>query len=172
MNEFERRFLEVAQNHEDFKRALADAGIFTYPEYRGYVMTFGAFASNVTQTQVLAIEADAAFILQYITVGVILPNGSTNGSLARISNSANVTFQLTETGSGQTLFNQPVSAGLTAGSPLPGAPGIPFLLPIPRYIPPNTNLKADLTNLGETLVTNPLPVAAYVVLNGTRVQGA
>lgn len=171
MNEFERRFLEITQNHVDFVRALKAAGGGNLVEYRGYSATFPAFVAGVALQQIIPIEADAAFVLQYLTVATILPNGSTYGALSLASNSANVMMKITDMGSGEALYNQAVPAGLAAGSPLPGMTGIPFLMPVPRIIPSNTNIQIELQNLGFTAVSNPLPVAAYVTLNGARVQG-
>lgn len=170
MNEYERRFLEITENHVNFVRALKEAGGGNLVEYKGYSTQFGALANGVPQQALIAIEADAHFVLQYISASVILPNGSTYGQLAVASSAANILLHIQDTGNGENLMNQPVPAALAAGTPLPGMTGIPFLMPVPRVILPNTNVKIEVQNLGFLAVDNPLPVAVFVTLNGARVQ--
>lgn len=170
MNELERRLLEITQNHIDFVQALQEAGGGNLVEYKGYSASFGAFTSGTPQNVIIPIEADAHFVLQYISVSVILPAGSTYGGITQATSAGNVLLLLTDTGKGEVIYNQPVPAALAAGTPRAGSAGIPFLFPVPRVILPNTNIKVELQNLGLTALTNPLPQAAYITLNGARVQ--
>lgn len=176
LNEFERRFLEVTQNHLDLKEA--NAGSALPPEYFGYSIQIGSSAaplvSGVSQQGIIPIQADAWFVIEYISVGVILPAGSTYGDLTQITDAGNIQLQITDTGAGQELYNLPSGfpgfpAILLAGSPIAAAAGIPYVFPTPRLIPPNTNIKVEATQLGFTALTNPQPVGCYVMLNGARI---
>ncbi len=69
-------------------------------------------------------------------------------------------LQITDQGSGKTFFNQPSLLFLIAGNQ-----GFPFVLPTPRLIMPNTNLKFDFTNLG-------IAQSFYVTLTGLRIYYA
>jgi hypothetical protein len=105
---------------------------------------------------------------------VILPNGSTYGDLTQVRDPGNILLQVTDTGAGEELYSQPPGfAGFPAatmtGAPTRGMTGIPYLFPIPRLIPPNTNIQVTMTQFGVTALSNPLPVGAYFMLNGARV---
>lgn len=180
MNEFERRFIELASNHVLLKETLADIGNQNVVvEYFGYSIQIGSPANplvnGVTQEGFIAIQSDAWFMLQYFSLGVILPNGSTYGDHTQIIQGGNINLQLTDTGAGEDLYNAPTPASLVSGSPTSsgtasiGTPGgNPFVFPTPRLIPPNTNIKIDVTQLGLTALTNPQPDAVVVMLNGAR----
>lgn len=178
LNEFERRFLEVTQNHLDLMEAVHSVGGGQAPEYFGYTAVIGSAAapllSGVTQQAVIAIQADAWFVLEYISTGVILPNGSTFGDLSQVVDSGNILLQITDTGAGQELYSLPSGLGgfpaaMVSGTPLAAAAGIPYVFPTPRLIPPNTNIKIEATQFGLTALTNPEPVGFYIMLNGARV---
>lgn len=178
LTEWERRFLEVTQNHLDLMEAIRAVGSGLPAEYFAYTAVLGSAASplvaGVTQSTSIAIQADAWFVIQYLTVGVVLPNGSTNGNLSQVSDGGNILLQLTDTGAGQELYSQPrglagFPAILVAGSPNAAAAGIPYVFPTPRLVPPNTNIQVQMTQFGFTAVTNPQPVGGYIVLNGARV---
>ena len=47
--------------------------------------------------------------------------------------------------------------------------GVPYVFPSPRLIPPNTNIKVEVTQLGVFALTNPQPVGFYLMLHGARV---
>lgn len=178
LNEWERRFLEVTQNHLDLQEVIAQTGTGLPPEYFGYSLIVGSAANplvaGVTQQGIIHIQADAWFVIQYLSVGVILPAGSTFGDLTQITDGGNMQLQITDTGAGEELYNLPAGfpgfpAILLAGSPIAAAAGIPYVFPTPRLVPPNTNIKVEMTQLGFTALTNPQPVGAYLMLNGARV---
>jgi hypothetical protein len=178
LNEFERRFLEVTQNHLDLIEAIQATGSNLPPEYFGYTVQIGSaavpLASGVTQSAVITIQADAWFVLQYVQTGVILPNGSTFGDLSQVTDAGNILLQVTDTGAGQELYSQPLGmpgfpAITVTGSPGPGAAGLPYVFPTPRLLPPNTNIKVDMTHSGVLAGVNPNPVAGFIMLNGARV---
>lgn len=178
LNEFERRFLEVTQNHLDLHEASLSSGSGLPPEYFGYSLTIGSAANpllaGVTQQGIIPIQADAWFVIEYISIGVILPDGSTFGDLTQMTDGGNMLVQITDTGAGQELYNLPSGfpgfpAILLAGSPIAAAAGIPYVFPTPRLVPPNTNIKVEMTQLGLTALTNPAPVGGYIMLNGARI---
>lgn len=181
MNEFERRFIEIAENHLLIKQAVAGAGSNVIIEYYGYPLQIGSAANplvnGVTQEGFIAIQADAWFVLEYFSLAVCLPNGSTFGDHSQLTQGGNINLQITDTGAGEDLYNGPGPAALVAGSPAgsssgtgTGGPGgIPFVFPTPRLIPPNTNIKIDVTQLGLTALTNPQPDGVFIMLNGARV---
>lgn len=178
MNEFERRFLEVAQNHLDLQALMKAGGALLPPEYFAYTTIIGSAANplvnGVTQQNIIAIQADAYFLVEYINTAVILPAGSTFGDLSQFTATGNILLQITDTGAGQELFNVPSGfvgspAINLAGSNFGGMAGVPYVFPTPRLIPPNTNIKVEVTQLGLTALTNPQPVGFYLMLHGARI---
>lgn len=178
LSEFERRFLEVTDNFLDLREAIRATGSNIPPEYFAYSIQLGSatnvLTNGVTQSGVITIQSDAWFVIQYIMCGVILPNGSTYGDLGQVRDPGNILLQITDTGAGQELFSQPAGlagfpAGITTGAALRVNSGVPYVFPTPRLVPPNTNIKVDMTQLGFTVLTNPLPVGGYLTLNGARI---
>ncbi len=173
MNEYERRALELAINHVALKRIVESMGSAAVVEHFGYVLEIGSIAAplvaGVQRQGVITLRADAWFVLTYISGAVILPNGSTWGNLSTFTDPGNVKLQITDTGAGQELFSTSAPAGIITGTPNPGIAGVPLTLPTPRAIPPNTNIKVEVTQIGNTALENPAPVGFFLVLNGARV---
>lgn len=178
LNEFERRFLEVTQNDLDLRQLVRELGTGRPPEYFGYPLQIGSAAdplvAGATQQGIINIQADAWYLLQYINAAVILPNGSTWGDLSQFTASGNIALQITDTGAGQDLYNVPSGfsgspAINLAGSTFGAMAGVPYVFPTPRLIPPNTNIKVEVTQIGNTALTNPAPVGFYLMLNGARI---
>ena len=178
LNEWERRRLEVTQNDLDLRQLVRELGSGRPPEYFGYELQIGSAAAplvaGVTQQGVINIQADAWFLAEYINTAVILPNGSTYGSLAQFTATGNILLQVTDTGAGQDLYQVPSGfsgspAINLAGSNFGGMAGVPRVFPTPRLIPPNTNIKDEATQLGLTALDNPQPVGFYIMLHGARV---
>ena len=176
MNEFERRFLEMAQNHIYLHQANAGGPL---PEYYGYPLQIGSatdtLTDGITHQGVIAIQSDAWFLLQYLSVGVILPPGSDFGDPTQITDGGNLLIQITDTGAGEDLYSTGPGviappAIVVAGSPLAGSAGIPYVFPTPRLIMPNTNILVNVTKLGVAGTENPAVLGAYVMLNGTRIE--
>jgi hypothetical protein len=167
MNEFERRMLEVARQHVDLAEALHSMGSNAIVEHFGYSARIGSEASplldGVQQSTLLALQSDAWFVLQYISSCVVLPDSTWYGT-----DSGNIQLQITDTGEGNVLYSTPSSAGVLTATISRPQTGIPFLLPIPRLIPPNTNIKIDVTQMGVT-VDNTEPVGFFISLMGSRV---
>lgn len=168
MNEFERRQLEVTQNHVDLRSVVASLKRTAIIEHFGYVAQLGSNAapllSGVTQSVNIPLQADAYFVLQYISTCVIRPNTS-----YLCTPSGNILLQVTDTGSGEVLYNTPSVAAILTGTPARAQPGIPLLLPIPRVIKPNTTIKFDVTQLGVNATDNFEPIAFFVSLLGSRI---
>jgi hypothetical protein len=176
LNEFERRFLEMAQAHLNLHQANAGG---PPPEYYGYPLQIGSATDTlddgITHQGVIAIQSDAWFLLQYLSVGVILPTGSQFGDLTQMTDGGNLQIQITDTGAGEDLYNTGPGviappAILVAGSPLASSAGIPYVFPTPRLIEPNTNILVNVTKLGVSGTENPTILGVYVMLNGTRVE--
>lgn len=168
MNEFERRQLETAQNHVDLKSVVTSLGHVAVIEHFGYVAQLGSIAAplvnGITQTAIIAMQADAYFVLQYISCCVIKPDNPWY-----MQDAGNITLQITDTGAGEVLYNTPSQGGILTGTATRAQVGIPLLLPIPRIIPPNTNVKIEATQLGVNVTTNQQPVGFFCSLMGSRV---
>jgi len=172
LSEYERRRLSVVQNDLDMKAVVSSLGQNAIVDYYGYVLALGSAANplvkGVTQSGFIAIQSDAYFVLQYVSVGVNLADGS--GFCNHVTWATDVDLQITDTGSGHELFNSAVPAGLICGAPHNAGSGIPYLYSIPRIIPPNTNIKIDATQIGFTALTNPAPDRFWIILNGAKVS--
>lgn len=174
MNEFERRSIEVLQNHRDIQTLLKSFGRKAIVEYFAYSARIGTRANplvaGVKQQTVLAIQSDAYFVLQYVSVAQ-LPSLNANPQSSAIFDGGNFLLQITDTGAGATLYSAESLAGILTGTVDPGVSGIPMLLPIPRLIPPNTNIKIEITQLG-TQAINQSVLGAFVCLMGARIVEA
>lgn len=169
MNEYERRSIEVVQNHMQLSAAAKQMNTAAIVEYFGYSLQIGAVGNpllnGVTQQGIIAIQADAHFVLEYVSSCVVVPLNP-----EYVFNPANILLQITDTGAGEVLYSEAVSASLaTSGTTANGFNGIPFLLPVPRVIPPNTNIKIEATQFGVHAGDNPEPLAFFVSLLGARV---
>lgn len=168
MNEWERRALEVAQQRNDIAELVSSLGGNLTVEHFGYTVQIGSSASplldGVTQSKLLAMQSDAWFVLQYLTCCVIKPS-----TPWYFSDAGNIKLQISDTGAGYTLFSQPNSAGVVTATISRPQTGTPLLLPVPRFIPPNTNIKIDATQMGATIVTNEEPIGFWISLMGSRI---
>lgn len=171
MNEWERRVLEVSQNHDDLMEAAGAMSADALVEYFGYLGQIGTIAaplvSGIPQQTVVAIQADSSFVLQYVSSCVLYSN-ATVGNGVIFNPSGNILLQITDTGAGEVLYSGPSLAGILGGTVAGGFCGIPMLLPIPRVIPPNSNVKIEVTQVGVS-AANLAPVTVYVALLGARV---
>lgn len=142
MNEYERRMLDLAQNWVNLRKAAATEGHLSALEFFGYTANFGAVASGDTAQVVVPVQADAFFVLSYITAAQQVETDPD------INLASAFTLQITDTGAGKTLYSAPSIASLLVGSANAFTLGIPILLAVPRVIRPNTNIKLDVTNFG------------------------
>lgn len=167
MNEWERRVLEVTQQHNDISELVASLGGHLAVEHFGYTVQIGSRANTlndgVTQSKLLAMQSDAWFVLQYLTCCVIRPS-----TPWYFSDAGNIKLQISDTGAGYTLFSQPNSAGVVTGTISRPQTGTPLLLPVPRFIPPNTNIKIDATQMGVS-DDNEEPLGFWISLMGSRI---
>lgn len=141
MNDFERQLLNVMQNSSYIAAVARNNQTIMAIDYFGYNAgpnnnaSFSAVAGGAGASALIPIQADSDFVLTYMSGNVV-----TNATGAIIP-LPNATLQITDTGTGKTFFNQPTLFGLVTG----GA-GFPFLLPSPRVISPNVNVKLDVVN--------------------------
>lgn len=167
MNEFERRLLEVAKNHDDLVDLAGALGANALVEHYGYTAQFGdgvnPLLSGVTHTVLKTMQADAWFVLQYVSSCVVRPS-----TRQWCVDSGNIQLQVTDTGTGDVLFSQPLSAGVLTATISRAQSGVPMLLPIPRVLPPNTNVKVEATQLGNA-AGNDEPFYFFLFLGGSRV---
>lgn len=178
LNEFQRRFLDVTEQNMFLRQANAGG---PPPEYFGYVLQLGnattPLTNGVSFQGVIAIQADAWFLWQYLQVGVTLPGGAPlYGGPDQLTDAGNLMLQITMPGTGDELYNVPAGfagfpASLTAGTPLANLAGIPYVFPTPVLLPPKTNLNVTVQKYGTNAgADNPDPTGAWIMLNGARIQ--
>jgi len=144
MNDYERRVLDCARFHTMITQAAKEAGNGAVSEYFSYtanvVTTNTPIAVGESRQQIVPIQADSDFAVVYISSSV-----KRTGIDLFLANMA-VNFQITDTGQGVDLFSAPTNSALGAGGTHTSVSGVPMLLPIPRIIARNTNVKFDVTN--------------------------
>jgi len=168
MNEFDARLLDVTQNHVDLAELLQALGANGQIEHFGYTLQLGSAASpllsGVMQADVLALQSDAWFVLQYVSSCVVRPN-----TPQWFTDSGNIMLRIVDTGAGEVLYSTPSSAGVLTATISRPQTGVPLLLPLPRIIPPNTNIQVSATQLGVNVVDNFEPIGFWVFLGGSRI---
>ena len=171
MNEFNRRMLALAQQHMDLKDLVAAMGSTATIEHFGYSLRLGAEGDPLVNgelfSDVIPMQADSWFALQYVSSCVIRPN-----TPYWFTDSGNVQVELTEPGAGFTYYSTPSSAGVLTATISRPQPGIPFLLPILRLIPPSTSVKVDVRQMGVNVSDNQEPVGFFISLQGSRIGAA
>jgi hypothetical protein len=178
LNEFQRRWLDVAQENM-YLRAANEGG--PPAEHFGYPLTItgpagGALTNGVAAQGIINIQADAWFLWMYLSMGVTTTANYPYSGPDQITDGGNMLLQITNAGTGDDLYNLP--AGLPgfpgiigAGSPLAAAAGIPYMFPTPVLLPPNTNVSVVVTKLGtDAGGDNVDPLAAFIMLGGARVM--
>lgn len=155
MNEWERRNLEVLQNHKDLMDIAGTLGAHPIIEYFGYTAKIGLasggiLAQNAPQQTTIIVQADAYFVLEYITTACVKTDRR-----SVMQDTGGINLQITDTGAGGVIYNTAFNAGIMTGTP--GANdydtpsqfsvGIPFIFPIPRIILPHTNIKIEMSRV-------------------------
>lgn len=156
MNDFERRVLDVVQSasYIDAVRRK-DAKILAIDYFAYNVNVLDVAAAGGTGNGIIQVQSDSDFALVYMSAAI------TDQVPAFIANPL-ATVQVTDTGSGKTFFSNPTLFGLAFGNA-----GYPFLLPAPRVVAPNTNIKIDVTNISAATVYD-----CYFSLMGARIYYA
>lgn len=156
MNDFERRLLDVMQN-SNYIAAVARSnanilGIDTFSYNLGPNQGLAAVPALGSASALAQIQADSDFALTYMSASVVQ---------AGVINTLPVaTIQVTDTGTGKTFYSAPTLIGLVTGNL-----GFPFLLPSPRVIAPNVNLKVDVTNV----VAGAVAMDFFITFIGARI---
>lgn len=157
MNDFERRFLDILQTSSYVAQVARQGQRIVNIDYFAYNLRIGTVASTIANGAngqgAVQIQADSDFVLTFMSGDVLNAAGST------VLASPNVLVQVTDTGSGKTFYNEPTLFGLVTGRS-----GFPYLLPTPRLINPNTNLKVDVTNN-----TGAATAGIFVSFQGARI---
>lgn len=138
MNDFQRRFLDLLQTSSYVATAARQGQKIVNIDFFSYNKRLGTAAATIANgaaaQDFIQIQADSDFVLTQISGDVVNAGGNT------VAN-PNVTLQLTDTGSGKTFYSEPTLFGLVTGRS-----GFPYLMPAPRVINPNTNVKIDVVN--------------------------
>lgn len=156
MDDFQIRLLSVMQN-SSFIAAIARnnktiIGIdyFAYNAGPTTNPTFSAVAAAGAASTLVPIQADSDFVLTYISAATVQAGAIVSNPVA--------TCQFTDTGTGKTFFSSPTLLTLVTGTN-----GFPFILPAPRVIAPNVNIKIDVVN------NTAAPLDFWFSLEGARV---
>lgn len=141
MNEFERRALDIAEMSAYLAMYARQNQKIVDIEYFTYNTTTGPINAGGVAQSIIQIQSDSDFVVQYMS-GVATVAGTTFYNPL-------ISVQITDTGSGKTLFSNPALMNLVMGSQ-----GFPFVLSAPRVFAPNTNVKFDFVNRGVTNYTS------------------
>lgn len=117
-----------------------------------YAVTISAVASGGNSPGTINIQADSAFMIQYM-IGIAFDT-VTNAEVA----SPRARVQIKDTGSGADLFNEPLFFRNIFGTAQ-----LPLVVPTPRILSPNSSLLFSLTN---DFSTN--PVTYQMALHGRK----
>lgn len=107
-----------------------------------YEADVAALVAGATTTVSFVIQADSAFMLQKMSLHADVAGAAQDLDSMTIPL---CTIQITDTGSGRNLFNQPVPV-----SAVFGYPGQPFILPIPKEFAPNATVALTFTNYSDS----------------------
>lgn len=177
LNEWQRRVLDVTRQNLFLHDANAGG---LPPEHFSYPLTLGSAANPLTPFATfqgtIAIQADAWFLWEYLSVAVTIPATANLGGPDQFTDGGNLLLQIYNSGTGNDLYNIPAAiagmpAALSAGSPIAAAAGIPYIFPTPVLLPPNTNINIAVQKLGTNAgADNPDMTGAYVGISGARIQ--
>lgn len=131
-------------------RGVADKFISVFYSYS---MLFSAVASGATSNQNLQIQADSNFMITELSYFAF--DTTTNAAPATFTS----TIQLTDTGSGMTLFDRAIPITSVFGTAQ-----LPFVMPISRVISANAVLTGTL-NAG--VLANATTI--YLVFHGFKI---
>jgi len=134
MNEFERRLLDVVQNSAWIASVARPNRKILDIDYYNYNVSIAAIAVAASGTGNIQIQADSDFAITYISGSVVVGGAVVTNPVS--------TIQVTDQGSGKTFFSAATLFGLVTG-----VGGLPFYLPAPRVVAPNTNLQIAVTNV-------------------------
>lgn len=133
MNEFERRLLDAVQNSAWIASVARPNAKILDIDYYNYNTSILQLANGGTTTQVIQIQSDSDFAIAYMSGAAVYGGAVQPDPIALI--------QYTDTGTGKTFFQNPTLFSLVEGNN-----GLPFYLPAPRVLAPNTNINVTITN--------------------------
>jgi hypothetical protein len=118
--------------------------------YSTSITTLGAAPD--TKTGTIGIQADSHFVARYMNITPF--TGAANAQVVAAT-TAPLLIQLTDTGSGRTLFDNPQPVQNCCGGAIsPSAQGnAPFIFPEPWLIRAGGSINVTLTNLGSVVFT-------------------
>jgi len=121
-----------------------------------YQVTIAGLAAAASSTQNIAIDAGSKFLLQKITYMADISAAAQTDSTRVIPL---ISVQITDSGSGQNLFNQSV--------PVPSISGtgeLPFVMPNPQLFEANSNITLVFLNYSASTTYN-----LYFTLHGQKI---
>ncbi len=121
----------------EVQRKMAQQIPFTSDLY-SYQAQILTFAAGATQSVNINIEADSYFVIDKLSYFCRTSTTTLTEATRLIPI---VTCQITDTGSGRNLMSAPVQI-----SALAGHEGLPFVLPINRWLKPNSTLQFEFVN--------------------------
>lgn len=154
MNEFERRLLDAVQQSAWIASVARPNQKIVDIEYYNYNTFIGAVVAGTQDQSVIQVQSDSDFAITYMSGAVVIAGAAVATPIA--------TLQITDTGTGKTFFSAPTLFSLVMGNA-----GLPFYLPAPRVVAPNTNLQFNFNNIGAAG-----PADVYINLLGARIYYA
>lgn len=155
MNNFHRALIEVYASDGPVAAALPRGRVVAEMEPYWYNAHFESLVIGVTQSAIIQTQADSDFVLTslsttsyYTPANIIFPD---NG----------IWWQIRDTASGKTLFNQPLIDYVFTGWR-----GVPGALSTPRLVLANSNLQVTMKPSGLPTLD---PDKAWISLAGVRV---
>lgn len=153
MNDFERRVMDVVQSASYLNLVRRQDQKILAIDYFAYNVTVSdVAAAGGVGSGIIQVQSDSDFAMVYMSGAV------TDQVPAFVANPLS-TVQVTDTGSGKTFYSAPTLFGNVFGGG-----GFPFLLPAPRVVAPQTNIKFDVTNISAATVYD-----YYFSLMGARI---
>lgn len=166
MNSFEKRMLALAEDFRNVRDAAQSSGAVNNFEFFGYSALFGQGGVGAADIlpgdalqAIIPIQSDSDFVLSYISLMTV-------NSLFFTGQDARIRMQINDTGRGIDLYSEPsLPPFISGGGVFPENFGVPFILPIPRVVERNTNIKIDITNTSTGITFRNV----FVSLMGVRV---
>lgn len=151
MNEFQRRLLDAVQNGAWIASVARQGRTIVDLDYYNYNTEIGPVASGASAQATIQIQSDSDFAIAFMSGVEVVNNTPTTNHYTLL--------QITDTGTGKTFFNAPTMFQLVMGTG-----GLPFYLPAPRVVAPNTNLQINVQN-----VSSAADATYYINLLGARI---
>jgi hypothetical protein len=134
--------LNQAHMGQNSGASVANGGASIAKDFYIYEEDFDSVANGQSGTGNIAIQADSDFVIQKLSYFADI------GGAAQTADNRVIplmTVQLTDTGSGRQLFEEPVSIPA-----LFGTGELPFILPTPKVLPARSTFQVDVANFSDS----------------------